>query len=330
MKSTKSKWISAIVVVIIMAAVIIGITDENGEFSELYIRSFSNGTGYASSIDPAAQELQKDVLWKYDCEGEFQIEKVYRKEPLQGNYYISPDNKEIYYAGFNEVESGIWKIDIENQTEQKVFDKPVMNVLFVGDTLYASSLETQDSEDVKLYSSTTGEDWELCGTLGEEKADDMMVTAMAKFDGRLYAATAYALYSSEDEGKTWKPIYKEQEITSSLLYMNDKMYFTIAEKGGFRMLGEGGTFLTLDFEIDGKPASRFWPDSDLEKVGDSLWAATATEDKSTDKWAFVWNSETEKLEGSVQIESDEVLMGAVDGELYLYDVKKRDFRTVEY
>lgn len=330
MKSTKSKWISAIAIVIIMAAAVIGIAHENRELPEFYIRSFSDGTGYASGIDPAAQELQKDVLWKYDCKGEFQIEKVYRKEPLLGNYYISPDNKEIYYAGFNEVESGIWKIDIENQTEQKVFDKPVMNVLFVGDTLYASGLAADVEEDVLLYSSATGEDWKLCGTLGEEKADDMMVTAMAEFDGKLYAATAYALYSSEDEGKTWKPIYKEQEITSSLLCMNDKMYFTTAEKGGFRVLSEGGTFLTLDFEIDGKPASRFWPDSDLEKAGDSLWAVTATEDKSTDKWAFVWNSETESLEGSVQIESDEILMGAVDEELYLYDVKKRDVRTVEY
>lgn len=330
MKNKKSKYlIFTIIVLLVVAAAVIGIKEFAEKPPKLNICTFSNGTGYASDY-PDDTVRTEDRLYNYEYKNGIHTEEIYSRKAVYGSYHISPDGTQFYYTSNQSDTFGIWRLNIEKQTEEKVFDKPVNDIFFVGDTLYATGLSFKAENEIPIYYSADGDNWELLSTIGEEKADDLLVSDMAEYDGKLYAATAYALYSSEDNGKTWKTFFNQREVVSNLMCMNGKMYFTSHEKGGFRVNDKGQSFNMLDFEIDGKSSREFWPMGSLVEAGDSLWAGTATEDMSANSYAFVWNCKSERLQGYIKIRDSESLIGVIGEQIYLYSSLSGDIRVVEY
>lgn len=242
-------------------------------------------------------------------------------DSVVGNYFVSADGEQFYFADYSEKNGGIWRLDIENQTKEKVLTEPITNILFLEDGMYASGLALHAEDSVPLYYSDTGAEWKLIGSAGDVSGDDWAVTAMCRYDEKLYAATGYSVYMSTDEGLTWKKVFQPQEVVGNFIIMNSKMYFPSYEKGGFCVVDGENSYKKLSFELNGNSSMDFWASDIFVSDEDGLVAGTATGNEPAEMWVFVWNDETQSLEGSMQIEDTEKLIGIIGKTIYLYNYK---------
>lgn len=293
--------------------------DKKEEKPKLKILSFIDEAGYAT--DWEATEEWGCCLYQYDCRQKFTVKKLFCMDSVTGDYFVSTDGEQFYFADCSQKNGGIWKLDIENQTKEKVLIEPITNIFFLENGIYATGHALHAEDCVPIYYSATGKEWNMIGSIGEEDMDDLSVTAMCRYDEKLYAATGYALYMSADEGVTWKKVFQPQEVVGDFVILNDKMYFPSYEKGGFCVMEGENSYKKFSFELNGNSSMNFWASDAFVSDKDCLVAGTATENESAEMWVFVWNDETQSLEGSMQIEDTEKLIGITGNTIYLYNYK---------
>lgn len=317
----KGKYI--IVIILAITAIIFGgilvmnYKKERPLRSNLEFRYFDEQLSYArfNSVDGVDNILYKITDLKSSKE-------IFNFKNSPGNYFISNKKNIIYFAsaGSDNNEKGIWLINEDKHTKEKVFDEPIQNVFFANDRYFAAGIAYHADESVPIYASDNGRDWEHKGDVGTNLADDWtVIDLIIDRDNKMIVATDYGIYMSSDEGKTWENVFHNGNILSKLVpSINGNIIFLTYEADGFHTYN-GKQVLTISPKSDSS-LTKFWPISDLKYSKDLDVYCTIAAEKDTAKEYLLFFNDTKGLIKEYPLKTDAMdLIGIKDKDCYLYN-----------
>lgn len=283
--------------------------------SGLEFLSFHKKEVYAQIIS----EKESRLYYAEDVENDT-IRCVYEFQGGVGNYFV--DGEEIYFTseGDGELEAGIWKVDLAGETAQRIFEKPAAQMYLAGEHYYASGAVQKEKDEITIYKQAADGKWEDIGSLDTKGIEGFKVLDIVLFQNRLLAAASGGLYTLEDGGNTWKAVYEGAGLIGGLIEVENKLYFTTDQIGGFNSYD--GTMIAVmqDSSIKSLDVYSCWPkDIPVLCQEDNVCMYPAVNTSSAAGILLTYDLFDHKFTRSTDLAEGEVLIGTSKEGYYFYN-----------
>lgn len=322
-KKKMSKKMKIIIGIVVLAVIIAGIAagvlyyKSKQNPSGLEFLSFNKKEVYAQIIS----EKESRLYYAEDVEKDT-IRCVYEFQGGMGNYFAEGEDVYFVSKGDDGLEPGIWKLNLEEEKAQKVFDQPVTRMFFAGEQYYALGAVQKGKDEIIIYRQAADGGWENIGGLDTKGAEGFEVVDMAVFQNCLLAAASSGLYSLEDGENTWKTVYEGTGIMEGLVEAGNKLYFTTDQIGGFNSYD--GTMIMTEQASSIKSLDVYscWPKAKpVLCQEDNVCIYPAVNTSGAARILLTYDLFEHKFTNSTALAEGEVLIGTSKEGLYFYNTE---------